>query len=348
LSHRVLGLALVCLVAGGNVLFAESPLADSTARIVFFGDVNLGRAVGQEILKGNRDYPFQFVKDSLVTADAVFVNLESQLSEQSGETQHPKNNLIFTGPPDGGRALRSSHIAVVSTANNHAFDYGERGLRETILNLDTAGIRHVGTSADSVGSTKPVVLEVAGIRIGFLAYTQFMNFKGAWVGHVALFERRRVAEEIALLRPNVDVVVVSYHGGEEYVDRPPGKVRGDFRFIAESGADVVVGHHPHYVQGVEWYGKTLMFYSLGNFVFYQPQRQWTQLGLGVEITFARHDSIVSSDRVRLRAVRAGLTPSLNLSKSEEQTFFQRLQNLSAVQLRNKNGVWLVESKNRQD
>jgi hypothetical protein len=165
---------------------------------------------------------------------------------------------------------------------------------------------------------------------------------------VALFDRRRAAEEIASLRPTVDVVIVSYHGGDEYVDRPPGNVRGDFRSIAESGADVIVGHHPHYVQGIEWYGKTLMMYSLGNFVFYQPQREWTQLGLGVEITFARHDSTVTSAQVRLRAVRAGLSPSFNVSGAEEQTFFQRLQKLSAAQVRNINGVWIVDSKNRQN
>jgi poly-gamma-glutamate capsule biosynthesis protein CapA/YwtB (metallophosphatase superfamily) len=325
------------------LLGQEAEPAEKTS-ILFFGDVNLGRSVGQQLLKGDVGYPFRFVMDSLAKGDAVFVNLESQLSEQNGETQHPKYNLIFCGPPAGAKALREAHVSIVSTANNHAYDYGDRALRETILNLDSAGIAHVGTAADSIGSFEPVILDVRGIKLGFLAYTQFMNFRGNWTGHVALFNAQRVAEDIAALRRNADVVIVSYHGGGEYVDRPPQSVKKDFLSIAEAGADLVVGHHPHYVQGIEWHNKALLLYSLGNFVFYQPQLEWTQRGLGVEIVLARHDSTVTIDRVRLMALRAGLEPSFLLSSGEEEAFFKRLQKLSPAKIYQKNGAWFVQSR----
>jgi poly-gamma-glutamate capsule biosynthesis protein CapA/YwtB (metallophosphatase superfamily) len=341
---RIALVTILLACSYGGVVFGQ--VADSAARtsILFFGDVNLGRSVGQQLLKGNIEYPFRYVRDSLAKGEVVFVNLESQLSEQHGETQHPKYNLIFCGPPVGARSLRYARVSVVSTANNHAYDYGDRALRETILNLDSAGISHVGTALDSVGSIAPVVLDVHGIKIGFLAYTQFMNFRGSWVGHVALFNAQRVVQDIASLRRKADFVIISYHGGGEYVDRPPQSVKRDFAVMAEAGADLVVGHHPHYVQGIEWHNKTLFLYSLGNFVFYQPQLEWTQRGLGVEIMLARHDSTVTIDRTRLMALRAGLEPSFLLSSDEEDAFFKRLQKLSPAKIYQQNGAWFVQSR----
>jgi poly-gamma-glutamate capsule biosynthesis protein CapA/YwtB (metallophosphatase superfamily) len=339
-------MTLACAFTG--TMQGQTEHAGARTTLLAFGDVNLGRAVGQELLKGNMEYPFRYVKDTLAQADIIFVNLESQLSEQHGETQHPKYNLIFCGPPVGASALRDAHVSVVSSANNHAYDYGRRALGETILNLDSAGVACVGTSIDSVQDFAPVILERSGIRIGFLAYTQFMNFKGSWVGHVALFDEQRVAHDIASLRTKADFIVVSYHGGTEYVDRPPVSVKRDFRIIADAGADVVVGHHPHYVQGIEWYNKTLFLYSLGNFVFYQPQLEWTQMGLGVEFVLVRHDSTVTIDRVRLMAIRAGLQPTFVLSTAEEQAFFQRLTRLSPAQVFQNNGPWFVQVKKNDE
>ena len=329
-------------------MHGQEASAKARTTMVAFGDVNLGRAVGQELLKGHIGYPFQYVKDSLTKADIVFLNLESQISDQNGETQHPKYNLIFCGPPVGAMSLKEAHVSVVSTANNHAYDYGRRALRETILNLDSAGVACLGTSIDSVQTFPPVVLDRSGIRIGFLAYTQFMNFKGDWVGHIALFDAHRVAQDIASLRTKADFVVVSYHGGGEYVDRPSGSVKRDLKIIADAGADVVVGHHPHYVQGIEWYNRTLLLYSLGNFVFYQPQLEWTQMGLGVEFVLARHGSTVTIDRARLMAVRAGLQPTFVLSGSEEQTFFQRLSKLSPAKVFQNNGSWFVQVERKDE
>jgi poly-gamma-glutamate capsule biosynthesis protein CapA/YwtB (metallophosphatase superfamily) len=342
----VLTIALVCVYASTGLGQKATPETRTT--IAAFGDVNLGRSVGQELLKGDIGYPFRYVKDSLAKSDIVFVNLESQLTEQNGETQNPKYNLIFCGPPVGAASLKGAHVSIVSTANNHAYDYGRRALRETLVNLDSAGIASVGTSIDSVEMFAPVVLEHSGIRIGFLAYTQFMNFRGTWRGHVALFDEHRIAQDVAALRAKADFIIVSYHGGSEYVDRPPGTVKHDFKVIADAGADVVVGHHPHYVQGIEWYHNTLFFYSLGNFVFYQPQLEWTQMGLCVQLMLVRRDSAVTIGQAQLMAVRAGLQPTFVLSANEELAFFQRLAKLSPSQVYQNNGSWFVQIRKRDE
>ncbi|MBI3587308.1 MAG: CapA family protein, partial [Ignavibacteriales bacterium] len=93
----------MCLSAGS---LAQEKDSTAQIRVLLFGDVNLGRTVGQELLKGNLDFPFKLVKDTLAKSDIVFVNLESQLSEQGGETQSPQYDLIFCGPPCGAKALK--------------------------------------------------------------------------------------------------------------------------------------------------------------------------------------------------------------------------------------------------
>lgn len=240
------------------------------------------------------------------------------------------------------------NISVVSTANNHAYDYGKKALVETIRYLQDSGILSVGTSIDSLESARPAIVEKSEIRIGFLAYTQFMNFNGPWVGRVALFDKQRASHDIEELRSKVDVIVVSYHGGAEYVDKPGDEVRRDFRFLADCGADIVIGHHPHYVQGIEWYGRKLLFYSLGNFVFFQPQRDLTQFGLGVEFSFLRRSSSVEMEAVRLIPLHARLQPSFVLSAGEERSFFDRLKKLSSAQIDERSGAWFIQVEQHND
>ena len=317
-------------------------------RLSVFGDVNLGRSVGQEILKGNIGYPFEYVADSLRKADIVFVNLESQLSDQKGVTVHPKYNMVFTGPPEGALSLKQAKIGVVSTANNHAYDYGNRALRETIENLRNAGVDFVGTTLDSVGESVPAIVEWNGTKIGFLAYTQFVNPKSDWGGKIAVYDRERVRGDLEAAKAAADFVVVSYHAGAEYVDAPAPMLRQEFRYLVECGADLVIGHHPHYVQGVERYKGKLVFYSLGNFVFYQPQRELSKFGLGATIEIVRDSTSVRVGSVTLHAVRAGLQPSFRLTAVEEQKFYERLKSLSSVRILRRDDAWVIDEKDSNE
>lgn len=324
-------------------LFSQEKNPEERITLLAFGDVNLGRAVGQKLLAGDLEFPFVHVRDSLQSAQVVFVNLESQLTDQGGETQHPKHNLIFCGPPSGALSLRQANITVVSTANNHAYDYGLSGVRETIESLQGAGVRFTGTSGDSGGSYSPAVLDVGGMRVGFVAYTQFINVRTGWKGCISLFDERRAEQEIGDLRRSVDLVVASFHGGSEYVDRPGTTTIRQMRSLVDAGADLVVGHHPHYVQGIEQYRGKFIFYSLGNFVFYQPQREWALKGLGVEARIRKWEGRAVLERIRLLPVRAGLQPSFSLSRAEQIVMMKRLEELSNVHIRQVDGLWLVQT-----
>ena len=331
-----------------GVLIGQPSWSDRAISLLLFGDVNLGRMVGQELVHGDTGYPFRSVSSTLSNGDVVFVNLESQLSDQDGETQHPKYNLIFTGPPSGAVSLKDANVSVVSTANNHAFDYGMRALRETIVHLQGSGVKVAGTSLDSVAGSIPVVVERQGMRRGFLAYAQFVNLKGPWAGHIALYDSIQCGRDIGELRPKVDLIVVSYHGGVEYTDGPSPSLRRELQLLIDAGADLVVGHHPHYVQGIEAYHGKLIFYSLGNFVFYQPQRELATFGLGADLALIRRSGKVQVDRARLLAVRAGLQPAFTLTKTEEESFFLRLKKLSPAFIEQVDGAWFVNLHHTQD
>ena len=335
-----LAIALSCIPL--RVISQEKSSGEGVT-LLAFGDVNLGRAVGQRLLEGDLDFPFVYVRDSLKKANAVFVNLESQLTDRGGETQDPNDNLVFCGPTSGGRSLRQANITVVSTANNHAYDYGLSGLRETIESLRTAGVCFTGISEDSTGAYPPAVVDLVTMRVGFVAYTQFVNGSAGWEGHISIFDERRAKREIGELRRQVDLIVASFHGGKEYVDRPGPTTLRQMRSLIDAGADLVIGHHPHYVQGIELYKGKLIFYSLGNFVFYQPQREWALKGLGVEIRIGKSAGRAVLERVRLLPVRAGMQPSFSMTEAEETKMMERLALLSNVLIRNVDGSWLVET-----
>jgi len=332
---------LVLIVTSG--LCAQDSDSSRALNVLLFGDVNLGRSVGQELVKGNVDFPFGRVRDSLSAESIVFVNLESQLTDQGGETQHPKYNLIFCGPPAGAEALRRANISVVSTANNHAYDYRMKGLRETIQSLRSRGLLFTGTSEDSVSTFPPAIVERNGIRVGFVAYTQFVNIPGPWSGRISLFDEARVRSEMESVRPAVDLLIASFHGGEEYMDRPNGKTQYQLRFLADAGADIVVGHHPHVVQGIEYYNGTYIFRSLGNFVFYQPQLEWTQKGLGVELQLRKDSQQAEIARIRLIPLQAALQPYLLHDHTEKQTVIDRVVKLSNVEIIEETGNYFVNS-----
>jgi poly-gamma-glutamate capsule biosynthesis protein CapA/YwtB (metallophosphatase superfamily) len=319
--------------------------ADSAIGISFLalGDVNLGRAVGQKILSGDTTYPFEGIRSVLDRADIVFANLESPISDQNGETQSPKSNIIFCAPPAAGASLRLAGITVVSTANNHAFDYGVKGLRETIRFLSEEGIGFAGTVADSGVAFRPAIIERGGMRIGIVAYTQMVNFRFGWRGLISEFDSARARREIEKLRPSVDFIIASYHGGEEYKDVPDANAACAVHALAEFGANAVVGHHPHVTQGIEIYRNCLIFQSLGNAVFYQPQRRWTRRSFAALLRLEKRGNKRTISSIQLIPFRAGLQPATDLTLAEEREIINRTRKLSTVTITNTERGYFVKT-----
>lgn len=254
-------------------------------RLLFAGDVMFSRAVRRTILAAHDPaLPFRKLAPLMAAADIGFINLETPFSDKG---PYHEGGLIFHAAPDMIAGLQLAGIKIASTANNHSRDCAAYGLEYTISWLTSHGINPVGSSQSERTTHEGVVLTSKGIRFGFLAYT-FDQKNGNWKdidARIAVADSGVMARDVQSLSKRADVIIVSMHHGVEYMSKP-SKAQRDFAHAAiDSGAHLVIGHHPHVVQPAEMYRNRQIFYSLGNFVFDQYQREATQHGEMVEISF---------------------------------------------------------------
>ena len=243
------------------------------------------RGVRREILlSGDPALPFRKIAPLLAAADLTFINLESPFSDRG---PYHETGLIFHAPPTAIAGLQLAHVAAVSTSNNHSRDCGPHGVEFTVNWLCSHGIAAVGSSASANETHRGVVLERNGVRFGFLGYT-YDQQNGNWRdidSRIALADPAVLLEDVTSLRKRCDAVIVSMHSGIEYLTKPT-KAQVEFAHAAiDAGATLVIGHHPHVIQPKENYRQGVIFYSLGNFVFDQLQREATQHGEIAEVDF---------------------------------------------------------------
>ena len=240
------------------------------------GDFMLARGVAAQVQQHGVDWPFAAVRDRLASADLHFGNLEFALTDRG--TQANKD-YTFRAPPSEAQVLARAGIDVVDLANNHVLDYGAQGLFDTLAALDAAGVRHVGAGADDLAAHRPLLMTVNGVRIAWLAYANVPDDSGpshfvarsleAGPGRpgVAWGTLDAVRRDVAAVKQQADVVIVALHAGLEYTD-VPNTVQRDLAHAAiDAGAALVLGAHPHVLQGIEFYKGGVIAYSLGNFVF---------------------------------------------------------------------------------
>jgi poly-gamma-glutamate synthesis protein (capsule biosynthesis protein) len=200
------------------------------------------------------------------------INLECPISARGTPWLGKKYTL--RAPPAAAPALVAGGIDIVNLANNHTLDYGATAFSDTLGTLDALGVGHIGGGQDEASAHAPVIVELNGLRVGFLGYALYFapGTRGPWVAApgkpgIAAGTPEIVSREVAELRPQVDVVVVTFHGGRTNSSGPDAKVRAFTRAATAAGAALVIGHHPHVLQGYSRVGNTLVAYSLGNFVF---------------------------------------------------------------------------------
>lgn len=254
----------------------------------------LSRGVRRQILaSGDPALPFRKIAPLLSSSDLAFVNLESPFSDRG---PYHEDGLIFHASPMAIAGLQLAHVAVASTANNHSRDCGSYGVEFTLRWLASHGIVPVGSSESEAATHRGVVLERNGVRFGFLGYT-YDQQNGNWRdidSRIALTDPIVVARDVKQLRKRCDVVVVSMHSGIEYSPRPTAAQIAFAHSAVDAGATLVIGHHPHVIQPKEDYRGGLIFYSLGNFVFDQFQREATQHGEIAEVDFLGRSVFVAN------------------------------------------------------
>lgn len=240
---------------------------NQTVVINAVGDIMLAGKVGDRIVQKGADYLFDSVRNVLSQADFTIGNLECPLSHR-GEPSIRKD-FVFRAPSESARALRKAGINIACLANNHIFDYGPLALFDTISALKQAGIYCVGAGKDLKEACAPLIFRIKDLKIAFFAFTYASNAKRNRPG-CCPSNLKFIQKQIKLIRTNADLIIVSIHHGIEYVDYPNRYIMSLFRGAADAGADLVIGHHPHVVQGLETYKGALIAYSLGNFISDYP------------------------------------------------------------------------------
>ncbi len=208
-------------------------------------------------------------------ADLAFGNLETPVAPTTGRPGVP---FQFNAPATLPAALRASGFTVLATANNHAYDQGPRGVRETLERLRAERLVAIGTGTDRAQAETLQVLECQGFRIAFLGFTDLFNIdlnRRATEPWVRPLELEPALQAVHEARSRADLVVVSLHWGNEYQHLPTKRQRDIAHALVAAGCDVILGHHPHVLQPVEWLEaegrKALVAYSLGNFISNQDR-----------------------------------------------------------------------------
>lgn len=238
------------------------------------GDIMLSRAVGEHIRTRPEDFALDEVAALLQRYDVVFANLENPAA--AGGSPHPVQNphVTFRCHPDTLRILKSLRITAVSLANNHMLDYGPAALAETLENLDAAGIGHAGAGRNYEEANRPLLIETSGARLALLAfvflYSASTEMATRTRAGVSDHRIRNILPRIRALAREGWSVVVSVHWGLEYAFHPLPYQMAQARRMIDAGATLIIGHGPHYLQGIETYGNGRIVYSLGNCIFDEP------------------------------------------------------------------------------
>ncbi|MEM7112710.1 MAG: CapA family protein [Chloroflexota bacterium] len=257
-----------------NHHMAQATQAETAVWLTAVGDIMLDRSLGHALSRGDLAYPFADIISDLTPADITLGNVESAL----GNIGDPVlKSYPFRAPPEAAPALAQAGFDVVSLANNHGMDYGAEALRQGIELLQAEGIGTIGAGGNAEEARRPFITTIHDLTIAFLGYVHVpVESKGfdteTWTATesaagIAWGYPETIAADVTAVRPQADIVVVVLHSGYEYRDDPsPPQVAGA-KAAVDAGADLVIGHHAHILQGVEFYKEGVIVYGLGNFAF---------------------------------------------------------------------------------
>lgn len=277
---------ILFLVICGYCTAEETPTffqAPKQITVTFTGDCTLGcdpRERGKEtgfdryIEEFGLEYPFALVKDIFEKDDLTVVNLEGTFYDY--DANRASKTYTFRGAADYARMLPLSSVEAVSLGNNHTMDYGRAGFESTVAALEENGVQWFGTTECS---NKSWIYEKDGIRIGFVS----INISYWWQTGNGLKMKQLLAD---LKEAGCNVIVGCMHGGVEYADFHDSTQEKLADALIKNGADIVVGNHPHVIQGMRVKDGKTTLWSLGNFSFGGNSQVRSLPALIAQITFS--------------------------------------------------------------
>jgi len=262
-------LIFLLLITGALCIGINELPARSTQRfsILFVGDILLANEAEKHIHKKGIEYPFWKIKEELLKYDFIFANMESPITKRG--TPLVEKPYIFRVKPEDAVCLKDLKIDAVSISNNHLMDYNIEGMVDTIAALDRLNIRHTGGGMNLDEARRPVMLKYGDTTIVILAYCNRPPeeyYATDSLPGIAPLDLNLIREDIAAYRLRNNRIIISLHWGIEQTHVPQKEQIATAHDIIDAGADAIIGHHPHWPQGIEIYRGRPIVYSLGNFI----------------------------------------------------------------------------------
>jgi len=282
-------------------------------KISAVGDVFVGGLLSEKIEKYKNIFLSKEISAIFKSSDVRFCNLESALCRLE-EPPEPNKTLLYA--KEGSiEYLKRAGFNVISLANNHITDFGWKSLKQTMKILGKNKIHYVGAGKNIREARRPLVFNIRGLKIAFLAYSWALPMVEE--GSIAATENspgispynlKFINEDIKKIRKNIDYIFLSIHWQHEFSHYPPPQIISEAHQIIDAGADVILAHHPHVLQGYEKYKNGLIFYSLSNFLF----SPWFATNNGRWINYDNNGKL----RIWYRDRRKGVILKFNLSKNK--------------------------------
>ena len=299
-----------------------------TLTMSFTGDVTIGSNVqhnGKSIFEkeldrqeGDLSFPFRNVKSIFIEDDLTLINFEGTLTTEGRNPDKRNNSFLFRADPSYVSMLSDNGVESVSLENNHVLDMGVAGLSETKKTLVDAGISFACED-------QPAIIEIKGVRIGSLAYQTFGG------RHDEIIELLPRAID-SLRERGCDIVIVSYHWGDEKDYKPNDNQIRLGRATIDAGADLVIGHHSHRINPIEYYKGHYICYSLGNFSFAGNNKPDDMSTYIFQIQMVVENGQARSDAFRIIPCRISSTDDYNdfaptpyTEKSDIEELFEKLK-----------------------
>ncbi len=260
----------------------------ATVTLLFVGNIVPARCVRAAAdRRGDDHYIYAQVAPQIRKADFAVALLNASLTDRIPPTGCVKTYLLV-GDPHHADTMAWAGFDAVNMATNHIKNGGDAAFLDTLDAVHQAGLLSVGAGRDLEEALQPLIVELNGIRFAFVALNaiETKSFAGETTPGAAPLTEDNVRKAMAWARQQADVVIALPHWGPEYDTTPDYLQRRAARWLVEAGADVVVGNHPHVVQGMEVIQGVPVFYGLGNFVFDQTWSLETQQGAILTLTFS--------------------------------------------------------------
>ncbi len=306
----LLSLAVLFSCGGGGSQASNGSTTsqNDTCYLLFAGDVmshtpQVKAAFNKKTETYDYKSCFSLLKSKIQSADLAIANLETCLAGKPY-----RGYPTFSAPDELARDLKAVGFDVLGTSNNHSADRGLRGVVRTLDVLDKLGLEHFGSyrNKDERQKQSPLVLEVKGLNIGFLAYTYGTN--GIRIPRPAVIDtisRKQIASDLHKLEDaKVDYKVIFIHWGEEYQSKANKKQKSLARWLHQKGVNAIIGSHPHVIQGSEWlrskdHEDTFVLYSLGNFISNQNTPASTRGGLMLGLELVKFADETMKPKIKL-------------------------------------------------